>query len=343
MACNIKNELHQRHLTCQSYDLNTLSHYARKPITTLKNISKQFIVVFLCLSAFTSCNNQKNYKYIEVIEEEGVFGGTAIKEERPKMIKASTDSTAYLEAYKNFCISLKVNRDMKQSLGKVYSTPIKFKLYNEKGVEITNTVPLSDKVSLEKRIEGEIFSMKNTIQDAADKNKEEEIESFKKAILVDTAKIKDLETHFRIKKDEFSNGNKKWYKPKNAPIYTNANGIYCYFQIENGMPGNLRLRLQYYADDWLFFKKVQFSIDDKAYNYIPLETETDSGDGGYIWEWFDQSVDESDKELLHALANAKSAKMKLIGRQYYDIRTISHEQISSFKRTLDLYEAMGGK
>jgi hypothetical protein len=120
------------------------------------------------------------------------------------------------------------------------------------------------------------------------------------------------------------------------------NGIYCYFQTENNIPSNLRFRVQYHADDWLFISRIQFSIDGKAYDYIPSDVETDSGNGGRIWEWFDESLDSSDKELIDALANAKSAKMKLIGKQYHDIKAITTEQINSIKRTLEMYNAMGG-
>src|ERR1035437_713166 len=306
-------------------------------------MTRHIITALILFSLFSSCDNNKSYKYVEVVEEEGILGGSDTKEKDAKTIKASTDSAAYLQADQNFCIFLKVNRDMKQSLGKVYSTPTNFKLYNDKGLDITNSVFFADKDKREKEIEDNIFSMSNTIQESVDKNKKEKIESFKQTASVDSTKIKSLEKFFKIKSDEFSNDNKKWYKPKSSPNYTNANGIYCYFQTENGMPSNLRFRLQYYSDDWLFFKQVQFSIDGKAFEYIPLNTETDSGNGGYIWEWFDESVSESDKELINALANAKSAKMKLIGRQYYDTKNITQEQISSIKRTLELYQAMGGQ
>ncbi|TWV95131.1 hypothetical protein [Chitinophaga pinensis] len=101
--------------------------------------------------------------------------------------------------------------------------------------------------------------------------------------------------------------------------------------------------MQYYSDEWLFFHQVKFSIDSKAYEYTPIDTETDSGDGGYVWEWFDESVSTSDKELIEALANAKSAKMKLIGQKYYDTKTISIGQLNAIKQTLELYKAMGGQ
>jgi hypothetical protein len=302
---------------------------------------RHFFALLLLTIALYSCDNNKSYKYVEVVQEESILGGTDTKEKEAKPIKAADDSSAYLEAYQYFCISTKVNKDMQTSFGKTYSVPKSFKLYNDKGVEISNSVFFADKDKREKEIEDRIFSMKNNIQESVDNAKKEKTESFKQTATVDSSKIKDLLKYFRQKKDEFSNEGKVWYKPKSSPIYTNANGIYCYFQTENGMPSNLRFRLQYYADDWLFFNKVQFSIDGKAYEYIPLNTETDNGGG--IWEWFDESVSSTDKELINALANAKSAKMKLIGRQYYDTKNISQEQINSFKRTIELYESMGGQ
>jgi len=305
-------------------------------------MTKYRILFLLALGIFlTSCD--KSYKYVEKVSEESILGGTDIKEKDETIIKAKDDSTAYLEAFQKFCISVKVNKDMAQSMGKTYSTPLSFKLLNDKGEDITNTTMFANRTQREKEIEEKIFSMKNSIQDAVDNNKKEKIDEFKQTAKLDSAKIKELKQFFRVRKDEFSTTGKTWYEPKSAPSYTNRNGLYCYFQTENNMPSNLRFRMQYYSDDWLFFSKVQFSIDGKAYEYIPMDTETDSGDGGHIWEWFDESVSESDKELINALVNAKSAKMKLIGKQYFDIRTISQDQIKNIKRTLELYQAMGGK
>lgn len=302
-----------------------------------------FFALLLLTVALYSCDNKKTYKYVEVVQEESILGGTDTKEKEAKSIKAADDSSAYLEAYQNFCISTKVNKDMQASLGKTYSVPKSFKLYNDKGVEISNSVFFADKDKREKEIEERIFSMKNTIQDAVDNSKKEKAETFKQTASVDSSQMRELLKSFRQKKDEYSNDNKIWYQPKSAPIYANANGIYCYFCTENGVPSNLRFRLQYYADDWLFFKSVRFSIDGKAYEYAPMKTETDNGDGGYIWEWFDESLGDTDKDLIYALSNAKSAKMKLDGRQYYKEKGISQEQINSIKKTLDLYKAMGGQ
>lgn len=302
------------------------------------------ITLFLFLSFMISCNlNNKNYKYIAIVEEEGLMGGTERKEQEAKIIEAENDSLAYLEAYKDFCIALKVSGDMKSSYGSSLNTPIEFRLLNEKDEDITNLVAFKDKELKEKEIKDQIFSMENAVQKSVDNYKNEKDANFKKTAKIDSLKIKELAKYFSKKKDEFSNNNSTWFTPKTAPKFANANGIYCYFQTENGIPNNLRFRMQYLAEDWLFFDKVQFSIDGKAFDYIPTKTETDSGNGGYIWEWFDESITESDKVLINALANAKSAKMKLNGKQYYEVKTISKTQINSIKQTLEFYKAMGAE
>ncbi len=302
-----------------------------------------FFLIMLSMILFESCEFKKSYKYIEIISEESVFGGTNIKEKEPKTIMAVSDSAAYLEAYQTFCISQKVNNDMKESMGKTYSTPLRFKLLDKEGNDVTNSVFFEDKEKLEKEIENRIFSMTNSIKESVDKIKEEKIEAFRKTANIDSLKIKELKPYFNEKKDEFDPSGLVWHKPKSAPQYTNMNGIYCYFQTNKGVPSNLRFRIQYHADNWLFFRKVQFSIDDEAYEYIPSNTETDSGHGEKIWEWFDEPIRESDKELINALLKANSAKMKFIGRQYYDIKTITKSQLNDIKRTIELYQAMGGK
>lgn len=306
-------------------------------------MTRQFLVLILIAASLAACDNSKSYKYVEVSAEQGFLGGVEKKEKEPKTIKAASDSAAYMAAFQSFCISVKVNKDMKQSLGMVYSTPIKFKLLNDKGEDIVSTISFTDKEKLEKEISERVFAMSNTIQESVDKNKADDAKQFQATAKIDSAKIKDLTKYFRQKKDEFSNNNKIWFEPKSAPQYTNRNGLYCYFQTENGIPSNLRLKFQYYAEDWLFFGKIQFAIDGKTYEYVPDDTETDSGDGGKIWEWCDQSLSQSDKELIYALANAKNAKMKIIGKQYYDKKIVSQEQIKSIKQALDLYNAMGGQ
>ena len=150
---------------------------------------------------------------------------------------------------------------------------------------------------------------------------------------------------FNETKDEFSNTS--WVKPKSAPKYTNRNGVYCYFATENGKAtSNFRFVYQYYSDDWLFIKNMIFNIDDENITIAP-DMETDCGNGGMIWEWCDRLVTKSStdgvtEDFIKKIANAKSVKVKMNGRQYYDTRTLTKEQIQSIKDTYDYFIARGG-
>lgn len=210
--------------------------------------------------------------------------------------------------------------------------PVGFKLYNSEGIDISNIV-FDTKQQIEDSLVARFASMDNVLRN---------IKGSTNICKVDSPKMKELLPSFNVKTDEFDPNGTTWYKPKSAPKYTDCNGIYLYFGLEEGRVLPLRFRVQYYSDDWLFFKKVQFSINGKAYEYIPSRTETDSGNGGKIWEWFDEALQESDKELIYALIEAKSAKMKFIGRQYYDIKNITNSQVTDMKKTLELYRALGG-
>lgn len=213
-------------------------------------IFKTILTPILILGLLSSCN--KTYKYVETVQEESILGGIETKESTEKIIGAPNDSTAYIEAYKKFCISIKINKDMEQSLGNTFSTPLSFKLYNEKDEDITNTTLFVSRTKSEKEIEKQINSMENSIQRAVDSNKKEETENFKKTVKIDSSAIENLEKYFRKRKDEFSKTQKTWYEPKSAPTYVNKNALYCYFQTEEGIPTNLRFKLQYLSDEWLF-------------------------------------------------------------------------------------------
>lgn len=154
--------------------------------------------------------------------------------------------------------------------------------------------------------------------------------------------IAKLKNKFSTKKDDFKDV--IWYEPKTAPKYTNRNGVYCYFYVKDGVADNLRFRFQYYAEDWLFIKYMTFNIDGNNYTIYPY-METDCGDGGKIWEWCDVKVGygDVDAKFIKALANAKQVKVKMYGRQYYDVRTLTQTQIASIKDSYNYYTALGGQ
>lgn len=157
----------------------------------------------------------------------------------------------------------------------------------------------------------------------------------------DSVKVDSLKKFSRIKKDEFSN--LTWYEPKACPKYRNSNGVYCYFGgNEYRATSSLRFTIQYYASDWLFIEYAIFLIDGNTYRFNHEFADRDNA-GGYIWEWIDIPIESySDKQIIEAIANAKSVKIKFIGKQYYDTRTLSATQISGIKQNFELYKAMNG-
>lgn len=292
-------------------------------------IMKVLLFSFLVIFVFSGCN--KSYKYVEIVKEKSVLSNSyEQKEKEAKNIIAKNDSIAYLEAYKKFLISLKVSKEMKAAGMEFASIPIRFSLYDDKGKEVK--VYVDNKILDE--IERKISSLGSGIKETFPNN------SQKVQNPIDSIKIKELTPLFSFKKDEFDPRGLTWIVPKSAPKYTNQNGIYCYFQKDVDGVSNFRIRIQYYAEDWLFIRKYQFSIDGEAYEFIPNNVETDHDSN--VWEWCDEKLTISNIEIVKALSTSKNAKIKFVGRQYHDIRTITKREIEGIKDALDLYVAMGG-
>lgn len=157
---------------------------------------------------------------------------------------------------------------------------------------------------------------------------------------IDSLKIKELSKYFSVKTDEFDVDKVKWIIPMSAPKFTNRNALYCYFAKIGDDVSNFRFKLQYTSDDWLFIERCEFLVDDKPFTFVPSEVKRDNNQD--IWEWFDEQVDYTNIDLILALANAKKAKVKLVGTNYHKIVEISQSQILNIKRTYDYYIASGG-
>lgn len=293
---------------------------------------KNFILLLFIFSIL-SCS--KSYKYIEVVSQKSTYGSSYEEsKEGPVVITAKNDSLAYIEAYKKFCIAQKVYNDMSAG-GLVYAKkPTDFILLNENGNKIFPFIHTGTLDSIKNEIMSLETGIKKYLSTARSANQVQKP--------VDSATIKKLSPLFSFKKDEFDPREVTWIKHKSSPKYVDQNGIYCYFMKDVYGVSNLRIQIQYYADDWLFIKKYQFSIDGQAFEFIPQNVERDSGNGGHIWEWCDEYISTYNTELIKSLANAKTAKIKFIGNQYHKIKTISQKEILRIKETIDLYIAMGG-
>lgn len=278
----------------------------------------------LMATFMVSCGSKmKNYTYTSRgIDRLGK------EETKTEVITALSDSLAFIEAYERHFITEQVFYDMQVLLKDTASyRDLGFTLTDETGKDILS-VPFAGRDSIVSSLYNEIVAP---------------VKAKYESMLADVAdariKAEKLKPYFSFRKDEF--GGQVWVEPKDAPQYVDVNGIYCYFMLVDGKPSNLRFKIQYRADDWLFIQSYKFLIDGNTYDYVPGKVERDND--SYIWEWSDTQVSVLSESLLKSLSVAKTAKIRFVGRQYHKDKDITAKQIASIKRTLDYYYTLGGK
>ena len=288
------------------------------------------LAITLLTAAGCSSKQQKEplreYRYVAVVDDLDLFTNRySTKYEDEETIMAPNDSVAYCEAYNNFMISKAVN----EMIDNAYTIPRSFELYDDKANRVFKNV--SDATLLD--IEKDVYDM--VFRDDPNYQQNEKV-------VIDSVKIEELKPYFDFSKDDFDPRGITWIQPKSRPSNLRSNHIYCYFMQEGESVKNFRIKIQYYADDWLFINKYQFAIDGNAYEYTPSSPERDHS-GGMIWEWSDEAASLKEYDLIMALANGEDARIKYIGSQYHNIRTIPASQLNAIRQTVELYRAMGGK
>jgi hypothetical protein len=129
-----------------------------------------------------------------------------------------------------------------------------------------------------------------------------------------------------------------FYRHKNNSKYRNSNDFGIYIgESENDY--YLRLKIQYFAEDWLFVNSVQVKADTSVFE-IPVEAFETDHDGGEIWEWSDTEVDTYLLSILETISQAKTVKIRFNGRQYYKERILSPAKIKALKEVLSIYNSI---
>ena len=124
-----------------------------------------------------------------------------------------------------------------------------------------------------------------------------------------------------------------------------SNEVYFTFALpEDSMPGPLRLRVQYCADDPLDFDQIIFTIDGFDYPFYPKVTERNTLPGGLYSEWSDDVLKAAYKDLVYALAHSNWVAVKLMStRGIHHVKMLTDGQRTDFANTLDLYRLLGGE
>lgn len=122
------------------------------------------------------------------------------------------------------------------------------------------------------------------------------------------------------------------YIPKSAPTMVEQNAIYLYFEVPvGGRPGPMKIRVQYYADDRLDTRGVEFNINGEKYLLKPDKLNTERK-GKFVSEWFDMSMSGENERLLDAMGYANYVRVKFLGKSCNHIKDLTRDQVSQLRK-----------
>lgn len=155
-------------------------------------------------------------------------------------------------------------------------------------------------------------------------------EAREKTKLLNAPRIANLKSQMKISHDDVKNIT--WYKDKTVRTFE---CIYVYFgQINNNITP-LRLVLEYYGENWIFFNNVTFNIDGDI-KTLKFEPKRDNS-GGSVWETVDVAMTPEYLELVKDIANSKNTKFRFGGDRIAD-KTVTDVQKKAIQRVLELYD-----
>jgi len=131
-------------------------------------------IMLVLLLMLISCNENKTYKFIEIVDEE-MLNGKIIRKEIVKIEEYKNDSIASLMAFENFCLSQKLDKDYAEKKIKDYTKTIDFKLLNEQNQPIITDQYLTKEIK--NKIFKEMFGRENFLEPTKSVATKEEIES----------------------------------------------------------------------------------------------------------------------------------------------------------------------
>ena len=113
---------------------------------TLVTFGALFLMVGLA-----SCVKMKEYTYVETVRRPLLLGGGEVEKEA-EIIRAPDDSTAFVQAFEQYCIALHVYDCMDERFAGVRDEPVSFALYNGKGEVVRPEVSLETLDSMRNHI-----------------------------------------------------------------------------------------------------------------------------------------------------------------------------------------------
>lgn len=131
-----------------------------------------------------------------------------------------------------------------------------------------------------------------------------------------------------------------WYKDKSTSDCCKT-GIYLYIGKRKAKNPTLRLKILYYAENWLFIDSFIVVADGKKFDKELAVFKRDNS-SGLMWEWHDKLADDGDIEMIKAIIGSKSVVIRLNGSIRYSDYIVTPQEKEAMQNVLDTYEALGG-
>ena len=155
-----------------------------------------------------------------------------------------------------------------------------------------------------------------------------------------------IEAKKSLRTEEDKVQNQTWLYDRTSPHYVSQNAFFAYI---NATPPTtspvLRLKIQYFASDWLFIRSYVINVDGQVYNLSPSygDVQRDNGIVGgdsMIWEWYDFVPSGDDVDMLKAIAKSKSTIIRSVGDKYHADRTVTSSEKNALRHILVEYDAL---
>ncbi|MBQ4822232.1 hypothetical protein [Aquimarina sp. MMG016] len=136
-----------------------------------------------------------------------------------------------------------------------------------------------------------------------------------------------------------------WYSDKYSPKKNSINALYAYIGKKEKKKPWLAMVINHFSKkEWLYIQEIIITADGEVFT---MEEEKPGdfkalAESGGTREWFDKVADDEDIFMMQAIASSKKCKIKYIGKEKKEERTISSKEKRALKNVLKAYEAMGG-
>ncbi len=145
----------------------------------------------------------------------------------------------------------------------------------------------------------------------------------------------------RLKKSTDEVEGTTWYKPSCYPRYSNSRSFVLPYIGEKGGSYWLRCKVDYTANDWVFFDRIIINVDGVKRDTITFEyfdVTRDTVVGGKLWEAADFAPTDSQIKLLGDIADSKKTIIRFQGNDYYYDMTVSKDDKQGIKDVLAAYD-----